>query len=401
MKESPTPPLNFTLKVASRCNLNCSYCYVYNKGDRTWRDRPAIMPEHVFGATLERIRRHCERSGQGSVHLTFHGGEPCLVGPERFSRWCEQARDVLGDCGVRVGFSIQTNGTLLNEGWVQAFKTHDVSVGVSIDGPKEVHDAFRVDHAGRGSYDRVVRGIDLLRESGVRLGVLSVISLGSDGMRTHTHLAGLGVEAVNYLMPQFTHDTIGPVRERYGPTPCADFLLPILEEWWAGGGRRPRVGLFWDMSWLILGGRPQLDALGNPPLGFMFVEADGAIEGLDVLRVCQEGIARTGLNVLSNDFMEVADVSPLHRTVIFDGIPLPTACRGCREAETCGGGYLPHRYSLAGAFDNRSVWCADLLAIFGRLRELLAVPPEETALRRQVLVGMAVETPRAPVASPA
>jgi uncharacterized protein len=394
-----TSPLNFTLKVAARCNLNCSYCYVFNKGDGTWRDRPAIMPEHIFQATLERIRHHCVCSGQDSVHLTFHGGEPCLVGSDRFSRWCRQATEVLGEL-VRTEFTIQTNGTLLDEAWAEAFKTHNVNVGISMDGPKDVHDAFRVDHRGRGSYDRVLHGIALLRENDIPVGVLSVISLGADGRQVHEHFRGLGVRWINYLLPQFTHDSIGPIRARYGPRPCADFLLPILEDWWANGSTDPQIGLFWNIAWLILGGETRIDALGNPPLRFVFVEGDGAIEDLDVLRVCREGIAQTGLNVLTHDFADVANLSALHRRAIFDGLPLPTACRACPEALTCSGGYLPHRYSRARAFDNRSVWCADLLAIFARLRELLQVSPQETVLRREILQAMHADRASAPIVSP-
>jgi uncharacterized protein len=78
--------LNFVLKVVSRCNLDCSYCYVYNKGDTTWRSKPAIMPDEVFARALDRIRRYCEREGQRRVELTFHGGEPCLAGAAPFEK---------------------------------------------------------------------------------------------------------------------------------------------------------------------------------------------------------------------------------------------------------------------------------------------------------------------------
>jgi uncharacterized protein len=83
VKSDSAVPLNFILKVASRCNLNCSYCYVYNRGDNSWRQRPKVMPDEIYRATVERIRRHCELSGQQTVQIAFHGGEPCLAGPER------------------------------------------------------------------------------------------------------------------------------------------------------------------------------------------------------------------------------------------------------------------------------------------------------------------------------
>ena len=82
-------------------------------------------------------------------------------------------------------------------------------------------------------------------------------------------------------------------------------------------------------------------------------------------------------------------MSDLHRLAIFDGVRLPSGCEACRERTTCAGGYLPHRYSRARGFDNPTVWCADMLRLFGRLRELLKVPVEETTLRRRILAEIA------------
>src|SRR5262245_40435337 len=110
-------PLQFVLKVASRCNLNCSYCYVYNKGDSTWRARPSVMPATVFTAAVQRLQRYCARSGQTEAHIVFHGGEPCLVGAARLKAWCRELRDGLRGVATAY-FSIQTNGTLVNQEWI-------------------------------------------------------------------------------------------------------------------------------------------------------------------------------------------------------------------------------------------------------------------------------------------
>lgn len=384
MRTDAVPPLDFVLKVASRCNLNCTYCYVYNKGDETWRGRPRVMPEEVFQAALLRIRQHCLRSGQRAVRLTFHGGEPCLAGPARLAGWCAAAREAL-DGVAQVSFAMQTNGTLLDEDWTEVLLTHKIQVSISIDGPKEVNDVFRVGHDGEGSYDRVARGVEYLRRAGLPLQILSVIQLGNDGLRIHRHFLEMGVRSINYLLPDFTYDTVGSVRERFGPTPCADYLMPILEDWWANGFLDVKVSVFWHMSQLILGGESQIDALGNRPFRFVFVETDGGIEGLDVLRICQDAMAATGLNVADNDFTDIAGVSEVHRLAIFDGVPLPAGCTKCPERTTCAGGYLPHRYSRTRGFDNPTIWCEDMLRLFGRLRELLQVSVEETALRRKVV----------------
>jgi uncharacterized protein len=390
MTSSGPPHLDFTLKVASRCNLNCSYCYVYNKGDESWRTRPTIMSDEVFEAAVERIRRHCVASGQPSVNIVFHGGEPSLVGAAQFADWCEALRRRLGDV-ASVDLTMQTNGTLLDAHWIDVLLKQDVTIGVSIDGPKDVHDAFRVDHRGLGSYESVARGLQLLQTSGVRTGALAVIQFGLNGLDVHLHLRSLGLRRINYLLPDFTHDTVTAVKEQYGPTPCADFLVPILNYWWRNEASDVKVGIFWHAARLILGGRSGIDYFGSRPLRFMFIETDGGIEGLDVLRVCAEGMSGTGLNVMTSDFAEVADASPFYRNVIFDGFPTPTQCEGCPEESTCGGGYLPHRYSLAEGFDHRSIWCADILSLFGQFRELLNVSTAETATRRLALETATIE----------
>jgi len=186
------------------------------------------MSSAVLSTALKRIRAHCLRSGQPAVRITFHGGEPCLIDPDLFAGWCQEARDLFsGVC--RLELSIQTNGTLIDQRWVDVFRRYAISVGLSIDGPPDIHDAARVDHLGRGSYEKVVNGLQLLRENKIPFQILCVIQFGIDSLRVHRHFLGLGATRIHYILPDFTHDTIGPVRARYGPTPCADYLLPILD----------------------------------------------------------------------------------------------------------------------------------------------------------------------------
>jgi uncharacterized protein len=385
-------PLQYTFKVASRCNLNCRYCYVYNKADDSWASRPAFMSDEVVLAAARRIREHCRITEQRTVNLLFHGGEPCLVGVERFRRWCELLREQL-TATVRPRFILQTNATLLNDGWLKLILEEGVNVGISLDGPEELHDRERVDHKGRGSYRAVVAGIEALNGARIPFAILAVVSLGSDGALVHRHLAGFRPTSVDYIMPDFTHDSIAAVHASYGGTPCADFLIPAFDEWWRNGTLDLAVSPFTHIARAILGGSPRVDFIGNNPLGYVFIEADGTIEGLDVLKVCSNGLTKTGINVFEHDFAELGRVSRLHSQAIFEGIPLPTQCGGCLERETCAGGYLPHRYSRARRFDNPSVWCRDLLALFQHIRLRFGVDHEETEQRRLVLAQMANEGP--------
>ena len=371
------------LKLAARCNLNCTYCYEFNLADTTWQNSPSHISDEVFDAVLDRVERYTRWSGQSRIHLSMHGGEPTLLGPERFERLCERARTRLSHLQVKI--SIQTNGVLLNQNWANVFARQRVNIGVSIDGPPQIHDRARVDHAGRGSYDRVRRGVEALAEAGVPFGILTVIPLGSDPILVHRHFLEMGCPSLNYLMPDVTHDTVGDLHKRYGPTPCADFLIPIFDDWWFQSTLEVRIRIFWDIARAILGGESTVDALGNRPLRFLVVATNGDIEGLDVLKACDNGLVKTGMNVLEHDFWDLERYSPLHAKIVFDQMPLSPTCIRCEEMKTCAGGYHPHRFSRVNGFENPSVWCADILRLFTHIRARLGVDWRATDERRAQL----------------
>src|SRR2546428_165848 len=164
---------SLVVKVAERCNLNCSYCYMYQHADQSFRLRPRFMADETFGWMLRRARDECARR-HNQMSLVFHGGEPTLIGPARFARMAERARDVLGEALAYI--AVQTNGTLLDQRWASVFRDFDVRVGVSLDGPPEINDRYRVDHHGHGSWARVRRGVDALRAEGIDPAVLTVVA---------------------------------------------------------------------------------------------------------------------------------------------------------------------------------------------------------------------------------
>ena len=138
----------FIIKVVERCNLNCSYCYMYNQADKTYLKKPARMSMSVFRATLSRINALIAADPSLMVSLIFHGGEPMLLPPE----WCraliQEATEVLGSSLSSI--SMQSNGTLVTDEWISLLQTFSVKVGCSIDGPRYIHDLFRIDHNNNG-----------------------------------------------------------------------------------------------------------------------------------------------------------------------------------------------------------------------------------------------------------
>jgi len=381
------PPINsYVFKVASRCNLNCTYCYVYNQGDDSWRSRPAKMSNATFEIAIERIREYALAEGRSRLSFSFHGGEPCLIGATTFDNWCRLARKRLSFLDLSLG--IQTNGTLVDDAWCKVFKENRVAVGISIDGPAEINDRARIDHAGRGSYQDIVRGLRALQEHSIEFTFLCVVPIGAEPLAVHQHLRSLNPKRIDYLLPdskQHTPNwgTVGEIA-----TPCADFLIPVFEDWWQHDQISLRIPIFIQIAKLIMGGDSDLDILGGGPLSFLFIEADGDIESLDVLKTCENGLPNTHLSVYSHGFDALTTAPSFFRDVLVGSLPTPGACANCPERPTCAGGYLPHRYRAGTSFDNVSIWCADIIKLFSHIRGRLGVTVQETALRRRVLEEM-------------
>ena len=162
MSRNVVPFSTFVVKVASRCNLNCSYCYMYNLQDQTYRAQPKRMGLEVAQKMAERIRSHSERHQSTDVHIILHGGEPMLVGMEYMHEWLTTVRRELGST-VRGHYSMQTNGLLITDEWIEFLADRNVGIGISYDGPKHAHDRYRVHHDGRGSHDEVIGAIEKIK----------------------------------------------------------------------------------------------------------------------------------------------------------------------------------------------------------------------------------------------
>jgi uncharacterized protein len=352
-------------KVVGPCNLNCSYCYVYNHADQSHRERPATIGKDTWTSLLIRMRDYCDARSGHSMSLVLHGGEPTLIGLRRFEAMIEEARTTLGRSLRRC--AMQTNATRLDRAWAEAIVRLDINVGVSLDGPAPIHDRVRVDHAGRGSHAAVLRGIEHLRQAGMEPQILCAVQPGADGLAVYRHLRELGIRWMNFLLPDVSHDSRMAHYPGCDPTPVADYLLPIFDAWWQEDNPDIRVSVFWELISALLGGAPASDCFGNPALGYLIVESDGEIETMDALRVCQHRMGSSGLNVRSSDFDALEAGSPWVHQVTCVGLPTPTTCLECRYKRVCGGGSLPHRYSEARAFDNPSVWCGDIQILLDRM----------------------------------
>lgn len=344
-------------KLTGSCNLNCTYCYVFNGEDTRYLLRPRVMEREVAKTAINRIFEYTQKNGIKQLLLSFHGGEPLLVGKEYLSWLLTYIKETCPS-NLKIRFGIQTNGVLLDKEWLKLFADYGISVGISIDGTPEIHDRYRIDHGGRGSYQAVRRAINLLKDNNlVGWGVLCVINPEVRGLDVYRHFREIGIETMDFLFPDFSHDTL-PFHSE-GTTPYADYLIEIFDEWYTTGDPSVQIRKFESIMRMLLGGKSKINSIGGGPIDEIVIESDGSLEPLDVLRSCGDGFTYLGLNVLNNTIEELLTTS-LFQIGIESDKHISKTCQQCSVFQICGAGYLPHRFSKELQFSNPSIHCADL-----------------------------------------
>ncbi len=351
----------FIFKVASNCNLNCSYCYMYNLGDQSYKRRPPLMSKKTASEAMLRIRDYSEQSQIKKIVITLHGGEP-LLQKRHWYRWLiKEASDVFSNV-VEYEFAMQTNALLLDDEWIDFLFGNEISFGISVDGPSYINDKFRVDHKGRGSYrsveDAILRLSSRSNLSG-KWGVLIVSNPIYRSVEIFEHFLNLGVKKFDFLLPDYNHDNPPP----WPSEKLAEYYIELFDRWYNMNDPEIVIRFFHAVMNGIFGRPSGIDALGPQPISELVIETDGEIEPLDVLRISRDGFNNIGCNVFDHS-IACARAKPLMQKCLQNQKVLPRRCLDCHAFSICGGGYLPHRYRSSSEFGNESVHCNSLIAIY-------------------------------------
>ncbi|MBE0533922.1 MAG: radical SAM protein, partial [Rhodospirillales bacterium] len=206
MIPSPTPPSRsrpFQVMVkpnGPRCNLDCTYCYYLEKERLYPETRKFRMPDDVLEAYVRDYIATQAKAGAPEIWFSWQGGEPTLLGVEFFRR-AVALQKKYRPAGAAVRNALQTNGTLLDEEWARFLKEHDFLVGLSIDGPRELHDRYRVDRAERPTFDKVMEAVALLRGHQVDFNALTVVHRQNarKPREVYRFLKSIGVEYMQFI----------------------------------------------------------------------------------------------------------------------------------------------------------------------------------------------------------
>src|SRR5512147_2142361 len=181
--------------IGPACNLNCEYCFYLEKQALFAADEKYRMSDKVLSAF---ITNYITSQPAPVVEFVWQGGEPTLLGIDFFKRVIELQKPFVGT--KTITNSLQTNGTLLTPEWCRFLKKHNFMVGVSLDGPKEIHDRYRRNRKGTGTFDQVMRGLKLLQDHKVEYNVLACVAreTAKKPLEVYRFLRGEGVEFIQF-----------------------------------------------------------------------------------------------------------------------------------------------------------------------------------------------------------
>ncbi|WP_107656009.1 radical SAM/SPASM domain-containing protein [Nocardia suismassiliense] len=367
------------VKATRLCNLRCKYCF-------DWRTGPdQIMP---FDVLVRTIAAATSDPRHDTVVFNWHGGEPTVLPISFYERALHlQGRFRLP--GQRILNTVQTNATLLDATWVEFFVTNGFAIGVSVDGPRDVHDSARVDRSGRGTFDRVCQGIALLRDHGASFAVILVIdqptlARGPDALLDFLVEQGIADVALNFVMP--APNAAPEAGLHYvDPAQMSQFLIGLWDARAARALTRISIRELEAIDTSLGGNRPNPCTFAGACLGIVFrVEPNGDVYHCDYFGLDPE--YRWG-NIIQSDFGELRKSPPLvlaRQRERADRAQLES----CPHCQVCRG-WCPHSRKTAHRhFPAYSSTCCGLAELISHVARNRASAPVGRQQRDQALSGL-------------
>ncbi len=374
MKNRAIRRLGCVLKTVERCNINCTYCYFFNGKDSSYKKHsPYISIDTVKNIALF-FKKGCLDLDIDTITIGLHGGEPMMQKKVDFSNMCKIFEDELSKF-TAVRFTMQTNGMLIDEEWIDLFIKHRVHVGISIDGDKEINDKYRIDKRARGTYDRVIKGIRLMQSSPEiqamgKLGILSVVNPEFSGKKIYRHFVDdLKIKNMDFLLQHFTHDDVQD-------SPGLDldshynYLCDIFDEWIIDDDPNIEVRVLNSSLEQLMGGYSHTYGNGARSQGdfpLITISSDGDLSPVDDIRSTNPEMMITDRTVSNSTLAQLLELQ-IFQKIKSAGITPPEKCSNCHWFNACGGGDITNRYSrVTDDFNHPSVFCNGLQKFFSKL----------------------------------
>ena len=341
--------LSLLVKPASAlCNMRCRYCFYAEEAARREQAVSGMMAEEtargLIDAAIEAV------SGHGEITFAFQGGEPTLAGLDFFRRFCAYAEERAGG-NHRLHWSIQTNGLRLDPEWAEFLREHRFLAGVSLDGTEALHDAFRPDAEGNGTWSRVCSAVKLLRKNRVETNLLCVVTgpAARQPRKVYRTMQALGARHFQFI-PCLEPQGAPPGGREWSldPADYGRFLSAVFDLWMEDWKRGQYISIRAFEDWIrVAAGLPaEMCATCGQCGGYLAAEADGSLYPCDFYALDEWLLGNVKDGLLPA--MESARMLYFRRL----GAEKPAACRSCRFFSLCRGGCPRNRQAEDGQIVN-------------------------------------------------
>ena len=345
--------------IGPRCNLNCEYCFYLEKQALFPEGEDYVMSDEVLRAYIE---KYINLQPTPEVGFVWQGGEPTLLGLDFYKKVIELQRPFIGQ--KEITNSLQTNGTLLDDEWCEFLKENNFLVGLSLDGPKEIHDRYRKDKNGKGSFDKVMRGLELLKKHGVEFNVMATVARETTDkpLEVYQFFKEQGVEFIQFVpVIERTADSqakqlglklAGPAaldneKENVSvtewsvePEAYGDFLIAVFDEWVRNDVGTTNVMNFeWALNSWIGNSSPVCQHAQSCGKAIM-MEHNGDLYACDHSMYPEYRLG----NIVDDNPVSLAEKSVGQGFGVKDA-NLPDRCMECDVLKACWGGCPKHRFA--------------------------------------------------------
>ncbi len=371
--------------VSGDCNLHCTYCFYHDRpSDPYSRASKRKMSDDILS---EMVRQMLEGAGP-AVTFGWQGGEPTLAGVDFFQRVVELQQEH-GYDGQIVSNSLMTNGVLLDPVWIDFFRRYNMLIGISMDGPPDYHDQFRVLGNGRGSFEGVQRGMALLRDGGVEFNVLVVVNrlTGDHPDQLYDYFRESDLRYLQFVPCVERDPSTGAITDwSVRPGQYGDFLCRLFDRWYNDGRPEISIRMFDNLVSMALGQPAECCEMREHCDSYLVVEYNGDCYPCDFF-VTDEW--RLG-NLMDRPLWEIAADDKTRRFALDKATP-NAECQSCRWLSICLQGCQRYRDLVPG---RRDYICSSLKRFFAHAAPRIATLA--AGLNRQQQSRGPVSAPQAP-----
>lgn len=362
--------------VGPACNLACDYCFYRRVEELYPQQGVSPMPD----ALLERLIAEFLSYRFSISVFCWQGGEPTLAGLDFFQR-VVALQQLHGVPGQVVGNSLQTNGILIDDHWGEFLARYSFLVGLSLDGPPQMHDIYRRTHSRAGSSQAALRAASVLRRHGVCVTILAVVHQANQayGREVYSWLRDQGFDQLQFI-PCVERDEQGRVRNfsasggGYG-----EFLCDVFEAWWGDAPGQAGVRMFDSLAECLGNGEHSMCDFKPQCGNYLLLERNGDVYPCDfyVRRKWRLG------NLMEGPLAQFLEL-PAHRAFVAQKTSLAPLCQECEWLHLCYGGCPKDRFLS----DSRSYLCAGYRQFFEHAVPRLQTLVDSASVRKTREAGV-------------